>query len=91
MLDLREKYHNFVENSFDRNRNFTRKLKEAFELFINRDMRAAQYLSLYIDEMMKKGLKGVSDAEINDRLQNVKYSSLFFFRCIFLFKFFWVL
>jgi cullin 3 len=33
---------------------------QAFESFINRNPRAPEFISLYIDENLKKGLKGVS-------------------------------
>ena len=47
-------------------------LAQAFESFINRDSRAANFLSTYIDEMLRKGLKGVSEAEIDEKLDHVR-------------------
>lgn len=35
-------------------------LYQAFETFINRNDRSPEYISLFIDENLKKGLKGVS-------------------------------
>ena len=32
-----------------------------FEFFVNLNDRSPEYLSLFIDEMLKKGVKGVSD------------------------------
>ena len=46
-------------------------LKEAFELFINEDARPAQYLSLYIDDMLKKKLAGLTEATIDEKLDKV--------------------
>jgi hypothetical protein len=57
VLDVRAKFHNFVQSSFKQDRNFARALKEALEHFINLDSRAAQYLSLYIDDMFKTKIK----------------------------------
>jgi cullin 3 len=71
VLDVRAKFHNFVQLSFKQDRNFARALKEALEYFINLDSRAAQYLSLYIDDMLKTKLKGVSEIDIDKRLNNV--------------------
>lgn len=47
---------------------------QAFESFINRDSRAARYLSMYLDEMLRKGLKEVADSEVDDKLENVRSS-----------------
>jgi cullin 3 len=44
---------------------------QALEYFINLDSRAAQYLSLYIDEMFRTTLKVHSDAEIDTKLNHV--------------------
>eukprot|EP00455_Lapot_gusevi_P049191 TRINITY_DN692_c0_g1_i20.p1 TRINITY_DN692_c0_g1~~TRINITY_DN692_c0_g1_i20.p1 ORF type:complete len:693 (+),score=118.21 TRINITY_DN692_c0_g1_i20:75-2153(+) len=76
VLDLRLKYSLIVEHSFrdssgQADRQFSRVLKEAFESFINRDSRAARFLSLYIDEMLRKGLKGVPENEIEEKLDHV--------------------
>jgi len=47
-------------------------LKQAFEGFLNRDTRTAQYLSLFVDDMFRKGLKGMSsDVEIDTSLEQV--------------------
>jgi len=69
VLDCRRKYNHFVKVSFDEDRSFTRDLKESLEYFINLDTRNAQYLSLYLDEMMRKGLKGMSSEE-REKLMN---------------------
>jgi len=73
VLDCRKKYDNFVKKAFNEDRIFTRDLKESLEHFINLDSRAApaQYLSLYLDEMMRKGMKGMSDEEREKLLNDV--------------------
>eukprot|EP00463_Aulacantha_scolymantha_P000488 TRINITY_DN1299_c0_g1_i1.p1 TRINITY_DN1299_c0_g1~~TRINITY_DN1299_c0_g1_i1.p1 ORF type:complete len:628 (-),score=103.46 TRINITY_DN1299_c0_g1_i1:126-2009(-) len=71
VLDTREKFNNFVKKSFEGDRNFARTLKEALEYFINLDSRAAQYLSLYIDDMLKKRLKGIPTREVEEQLTSV--------------------
>ena len=35
-------------------------LSQDFEYFVNLNDRSPEYLSLFIDEMLKKGVKGVS-------------------------------
>jgi len=64
VLDTRSKFHNLVQVSFKQDRNFARALKEALEYFINLDSRSAQYLSLYIDDMFRKSIKGVANTEV---------------------------
>ncbi|SPQ95577.1 unnamed protein product (mitochondrion) [Plasmodiophora brassicae] len=71
VLDLRAKFYGTVEKAFDGDRSFARSLKEAFEHFINIDSRAAQYLSLYIDGMLKKGLRAAGEDEIEMRLEEI--------------------
>ncbi|CAE8712684.1 unnamed protein product, partial [Polarella glacialis] len=47
-------------------------LKQAFESFLNKDTRTAQYLSLFVDDMFRKGLKGMSsDVEVDASLEQV--------------------
>jgi len=71
VLDCRNKYAHIVETSYHQDRKFEAALKEALEYFINLDSRSAQYLSLYIDDMFKQGLKGVNDDEKEARLDEV--------------------
>eukprot|EP00457_Paulinella_chromatophora_P002608 gb/GEZN01002613.1/.p1 GENE.gb/GEZN01002613.1/~~gb/GEZN01002613.1/.p1 ORF type:complete len:731 (-),score=119.65 gb/GEZN01002613.1/:115-2307(-) len=71
VLDIREKFSNVVQTAFKSDRTFSRTLKESVEHFINLDARAAQYLSLYMDEMFRKQIKGMSAQAVEDRLSNV--------------------
>ena len=57
LLDLRTKYGSIVGDAFDDDKSFQKSLKEAFEDFINIDQRCAQYLSMYIDEVLRNKLK----------------------------------
>lgn len=54
VLETSDKYQNIVQSAFNSDRSFARTLKESVEKYINLDARAAQYLSLYVDEMFKK-------------------------------------
>ena len=51
---------------------FEKALKEAFETFINEDARPAQYLSLYIDDMLKKKLAGLTEETIEAQGETIK-------------------
>lgn len=44
---------------------------QAFESFINLTNRAPEYISLFIDDRLRKGLKGLSDAEVEATLDKV--------------------
>ncbi|KAI0250273.1 Cullin-domain-containing protein [Lactifluus subvellereus] len=64
VLRLKDKFDRVWEVSFKNNREIESGLNEAFESFINLHPRASEFISLYIDENLKKGLKGKTDAEV---------------------------
>eukprot|EP00406_Dinophysis_acuminata_P006786 CAMPEP_0179220922 /NCGR_PEP_ID=MMETSP0797-20121207/5897_1 /TAXON_ID=47934 /ORGANISM="Dinophysis acuminata, Strain DAEP01" /LENGTH=750 /DNA_ID=CAMNT_0020927633 /DNA_START=123 /DNA_END=2375 /DNA_ORIENTATION=- len=72
ILTLKHKYDQFVKESFKESKDFQLALKQAFESFLNKDTRTAQYLSLFVDDHFRKGLKGMSsDVEIDQSLEQV--------------------
>lgn len=71
VLALRQQFQNIVTNAFEEDKIFQRKLKEAFEHFINLDIRAAQYLSLYTDALLRHHAAKLSDDEVFKNLDNV--------------------
>ncbi|CAK9101449.1 Cullin-3 (CUL-3) (Cullin-C) [Durusdinium trenchii] len=72
ILSLKYKYDRFVKESFKESKDFQLALKQAFESFLNKDTRTAQYLSLYVDDQFRKGLKGMSsDADVDTALEQV--------------------
>eukprot|EP00930_Biecheleria_cincta_P040180 TRINITY_DN27551_c0_g1_i1.p1 TRINITY_DN27551_c0_g1~~TRINITY_DN27551_c0_g1_i1.p1 ORF type:complete len:788 (-),score=181.16 TRINITY_DN27551_c0_g1_i1:93-2456(-) len=72
ILGLKHKYDQFVKESFKESKDFQLALKQAFESFLNKDTRTAQYLSLFVDDMFRKGLKGISsDVEMDANLEQV--------------------
>ena len=50
---------------------FVSAVNEAFERFINSFSRAAEYISLYVDKLLRKDLKGSNDDEIEEKLDAV--------------------
>ncbi|KAI0264505.1 Cullin-domain-containing protein [Gloeopeniophorella convolvens] len=64
VLQLKDKFDRVWEKSFKNNRDLESGLNEAFEGFINQHPRAPEFISLSIDENLKKGLKGKTDAEV---------------------------
>ena len=70
LLILRQKYADIILYSFSNDKEFSRTMKESFEMFLNspNDRRPAEYLSLYVDEQMRVGFKDKSDDEVNNAL-----------------------
>ncbi len=53
-------------------------LNQAFEHFINLNPRSPEYISLFIDDKLRKGLKGASDADVEAVLDK----TMALFRCV---------
>lgn len=68
---LRTKYSNFLIESFLDRKEFALTMKHSFEEFLNRDTRTAQYLSSYVDSVLKQGAKTQQDNELEQRLDEV--------------------
>ncbi|THH15832.1 hypothetical protein EW146_g4703 [Bondarzewia mesenterica] len=64
VLHLKDKFDNIWKTSFRSDRDLESGLNEAFESFINQQQRSSEFISLFIDENLKKGLKGKTDAEV---------------------------
>ena len=58
----------FLSESFQDDRVFKQMITTDFEHFININPKSPEYLSLFIDEKLKKGLKGANEMEIDDVL-----------------------
>eukprot|EP00613_Pedinella_sp_CCMP2098_P033057 CAMPEP_0171731480 /NCGR_PEP_ID=MMETSP0991-20121206/28962_1 /TAXON_ID=483369 /ORGANISM="non described non described, Strain CCMP2098" /LENGTH=829 /DNA_ID=CAMNT_0012326513 /DNA_START=87 /DNA_END=2577 /DNA_ORIENTATION=- len=71
LLGMRDKYDVVVAHAFRGEKKAQKKLKEAFEEFINADTRCASFLVLYIDELLRSSLKGVTEDEADAKLEKV--------------------
>eukprot|EP00922_Rhytidocystis_sp_ex-Travisia-forbesii_P033862 GHVS01050297.1.p1 GENE.GHVS01050297.1~~GHVS01050297.1.p1 ORF type:complete len:795 (+),score=93.79 GHVS01050297.1:108-2492(+) len=71
LLELKRRYDLFLRCSFNEDKEFQAAIKSGFEHFLNVDTRAAQYLSLYLDELFKKNIKELTDSEVETRLDLV--------------------
>ena len=60
LLDLKERFDYFLHASFNDDKLFKQRINSDFEYFINLNPRTPEYLSLFIDDKLKKGVKGVS-------------------------------
>ncbi|OAX43154.1 Cullin-domain-containing protein [Rhizopogon vinicolor AM-OR11-026] len=65
VLDLKDKFDCIWKRAFENNRELESSLNEAFEDFINLNEKSPEYISLSIDENLKKGLKGKTDIEVD--------------------------
>lgn len=71
LLDLKDKYDKLLASALNNDKTFQHSLNQAFEYFINLNQKSPEYISLFIDEKLKKGLKGVSDEEVEIVLDKV--------------------
>lgn len=59
VLALQEKFDKILDLAAAKDKSFQTTFNEAFEKFINENQKSAEFISLFIDENLKKGLKGV--------------------------------
>lgn len=60
LLDLKDRFDHFLLNSFANDKIFKQMIASDFEHFLNLNPKSPEYLSLFIDDKLKKGVKGVS-------------------------------
>jgi cullin 3 len=65
ILDLKDRFDTILLKSFRDDKQVQTSLNEAFESVINLNPRSPEYISLFIDENLKKGLKGKTDDEVD--------------------------
>ncbi|KAG6820945.1 hypothetical protein H0H93_009181 [Arthromyces matolae] len=64
VLTLRDKFVAVWEAAFKKDREIESALNEAFQSLVDGNEKSPEYISLFIDEYLKKGLKGKTDAEV---------------------------
>ena len=64
LLDLKDRYDTFLYKSFDGDKIFKQMISSDFEYFLNLNAKSPEYLSLFIDDKLKKGVRGMSEQEI---------------------------
>ena len=62
LLDLKDRFDHFLHESFNDDKHFKQMVSSDFEFFVNLNQKSPEYLSLFIDDKLKKGVKGVSKA-----------------------------
>jgi len=72
VIYLREKMFNIHARSFSKDNTVDLTIKTSFENFLNQESeKTAMSLVYYLDDQFKKDFKGLSEAEINERLERV--------------------
>lgn len=68
VLQLKKRFDEVLHVSFDGDKSCETAFNEAFDSFINMNPRAAEFISLFIDECLKRGAKMRSDEEVDAML-----------------------
>lgn len=68
VIQLRDKFIALLSDSFDSHLLLQTCIDEGFSGFINANKRSAEFISLFIDDKLKKGLKGKTEEEIEEQL-----------------------
>ncbi|KAF8769975.1 Cullin-3 like protein [Argiope bruennichi] len=68
LLDLKDRFDHFLNHSFGEDRFFKQMIASDFECFLNLNPKSPEYLSLFIDDKLKKGVKGMTEQEIEQVL-----------------------
>lgn len=64
LLDLKDRYDTFLVKSFVNDSFFKKMISSDFEYFLNLNLKSPEYLSLFIDDKLKKGVKGMTEQDI---------------------------
>ncbi|KAG9051559.1 Cullin-3 [Tulasnella sp. UAMH 9824] len=69
VLELKDKMDKLLKRCFADDLAIQTSLSDAFETFINDNPKSPEYISLFIDENLRKGLKGKSDQDVDAVLE----------------------
>uniref|UniRef100_A0A1J3ITE6 Cullin-3B n=1 Tax=Noccaea caerulescens TaxID=107243 RepID=A0A1J3ITE6_NOCCA len=64
LLDERDKYDEIISKSFNNDKTFQNLLISSFEYFINLNNRSPEFISLFVDDKLRKGLKGSGEEDL---------------------------
>lgn len=74
LLDMHDKYKDLVTTCFSGNSIFHKAMKEAFEVFVNKDIgktTTAELISNFCDNLLKKSGERLSDEALEEKLEKV--------------------
>lgn len=70
ILALKARFDNVWINAFQSDQGLQSSIEASFARFINLNARSSEYLSLFFDENLKKGIKGKTESEVDSLLDN---------------------
>ncbi|CCD74336.1 Cullin-3 [Caenorhabditis elegans] len=71
LLQLKDYFSSLLTTAFADDRDFKNRFQHDFETFLNSNRQSPEFVALYMDDMLRSGLKCVSDAEMDNKLDNV--------------------
>ncbi|XP_020578072.1 cullin-3B-like [Phalaenopsis equestris] len=71
LLNEKDKHDKIISDAFNNDKTFQNALNSSFEYFINLNNRSPEFISLYVDDKLRKGLKGVSEEDVEIVLDKV--------------------
>ncbi|KAL8137752.1 hypothetical protein V2J09_003753 [Rumex salicifolius] len=71
LLNERDQYDNIITSAFNNDKTFQNALNSSFEYFINLNSRSPEFISLFVDDKLRKGFKGASEDEVEIMLDKV--------------------
>lgn len=71
LLDEKDKYDKIIHLAFNNDKSFQNALNSSFEYFMNLNVRSPEFISLFVDDKLRKGLKGVSEEDVEIVLDKV--------------------
>ncbi|XWS32861.1 hypothetical protein CRYUN_Cryun22dG0026500 [Craigia yunnanensis] len=71
LLDLKDKHDKIITSAFSNDKTFQNALNSSFEYFINLNSRSPELISLFVDDKLRKGLRGVTEENVELVLDKV--------------------
>jgi len=63
LIDLKDQFDHFLQNAFQNDKDFKNKIQGDFGHFLNLNNKSPEFLSLYVDEKLKRGTKSLNEGE----------------------------
>jgi len=71
VLDLKDRMNTILAEAFAKSKSFENSINQAFESFINLNPKAPEFMSLFIDNKLKKDFKGVCGPRHDERAVDI--------------------
>uniref|UniRef100_A0A453PK15 Cullin family profile domain-containing protein n=1 Tax=Aegilops tauschii subsp. strangulata TaxID=200361 RepID=A0A453PK15_AEGTS len=71
LLNEKDKHDKIINVAFGNDKTFQNALNSSFEFFINLNNRSPEFISLYVDDKLRKGLKGATEEDVEGILDKV--------------------